>query len=222
MNFAELNSNSRTRFLEVSGYLRYISTLEPPPGSGVEVPVEVKVMKGLFYVHLYSALEKTINQVAETTLTFVTTSSRPLREIRASLLAVALQDQIKSVRDCSTSKVLQKSVSLMESANSSAAVIMADSMLAFWLQNIWASTINELLDTFGIDSYRVTGRDKLYVDEVVDKRNAVAHGRDSAMSVGERFRCTDLEIRFNVVETVAFQVVESFREYCENNQFTRV
>lgn len=185
------------------------------------MPVEVKVMKGLFYVHLYSALEKTINQVAETTLSYVSSSSRPLREIRPSLLAVALQDQIKSVRGCSSSKVLQKSVSLMESANSSASAIMADSTLSFWLQNVWASTINELLDTFGVNSYRVTGRDKIYVDEVVDKRNAVAHGRDSAMSVGERFRCIDLETRFNVVQTVTFQVVESFREYCENSQFAR-
>ena len=109
----------------------------------------------------------------------------------------------------------------MEAVNSSAAANIADSTLASWLQNIWASTINELLDTFGVDSYRVTGRDKFYVDEVVDKRNAVAHGRDSAMSVGERFRCSDLETRFNVVRTVAFQVVESFREYCENNQFTK-
>lgn len=221
MTFAELEINNRTRFLEVATYLRYIASLEPEPGSGIEVPVAVKVMKGLFYVHLYSALEKTVSQVAETTLSYVSASSRPLNEIRPSLLAVALQDQIKAIRDCGASRVLEKSVKLMKSANSTSAAVIENTTLANRLQNTWASTINELIDTFGVDGFKVIGRDKAILDEVVEKRNAVAHGRDSAMSVGERFRAPDLEIRFNAVQTVSVQIVDSFREYCTNNMFSK-
>jgi hypothetical protein len=68
MIFDGVRERTRKRLNEVQINLNHISLLEPQDPS-IEMPIEVKIMKGLFYVHLYAAFEKNINDLVQTTLT---------------------------------------------------------------------------------------------------------------------------------------------------------
>ncbi len=219
MIFPELKARCRERFLEVSTFLGFISNLEPSPEAIEPTSIEVKVLRGLFYVHLYSAMERTINDISETSLNYVSGKEIKFVDYTSPLLALALQDQIRSLRNCSATKVLQKSIDLFSIANSQEVSIISNTSLATALQNTWGATINELLQVFGISSQPISGRERSTIDEVVDKRNAVAHGRDSAAAVGERFRCSDLRMRYDVVYDLMARLVDMFDEYCSNKEF---
>ena len=62
------------------------------------------------------------------------------------------------------------------------------------MDNVWAATVQKMFDVFGINRpalYDVKVRQ--YIDEVVDKRNAVAHGRESAAITGQSYTTRDLQ-----------------------------
>ena len=164
-------------------------------------------------------MERTINDISETSLNYVSGKEIKFVDYTSPLLALALQDQIRSLRNCSATKVLQKSIDLFSIANSQEVSIISNTSLATALQNTWGATINELLQVFGISSQPISGRERSTIDEVVDKRNAVAHGRDSAAAVGERFRCSDLRMRYDVVYDLMARLVDMFDEYCSNKEF---
>lgn len=62
-----VRNSSRTRFNEVFQNLNFIESIEPEG----ESPIHVKIQRGLYYVHLYSALEKVINETVERVLIII-------------------------------------------------------------------------------------------------------------------------------------------------------
>jgi hypothetical protein len=86
------------------------------------------------------------------------------------------------------------------------------------MENIWAETIQKAFDLFGLSSnafYDV--RVKQYIDEVVDKRNAVGHGRESAATIGQAYTSGRLQTLLDEINKQTQFVVSEF----ENLLLTR-
>ena len=64
MPLSTVKNRSRERFNEVLLNLAFIESIEP----SAEPPIHVKIQRGLYYVHLYSALEKVVNETVEQAL----------------------------------------------------------------------------------------------------------------------------------------------------------
>jgi hypothetical protein len=220
MPFSSVKERTRERFTEVQIYLNFINTLEPrepmEPAS-----LEVRVMKGLFYVHLYAALEKSVNDVVETFLSLIASKNIKNNHFTAPMLSIALADQIKSLKDTSHSKLINKSVDIFVEAASANVVHINETVLSRSLQNIWMKTINEAFESLCISPLLFSSHEKTTVDEVVDKRNAVAHGRDSAASVGERYRVPVLREKMETISVVTNKIIDSIEEHCLEKKYIK-
>jgi hypothetical protein len=64
MPLSTVKNRSRERFNEVLLNLTFIESIEP----SAEPPIHVTIQRGLYYVHLYSALEKVVNETVEQAL----------------------------------------------------------------------------------------------------------------------------------------------------------
>lgn len=61
--------------------------------------------------------------------------------------------------------------------------------------------------------------DRALIDELTDKRNAVAHGRESAASIGEKYRTDELRKRLQDIQALIFKFIDRLESYFDKREF---
>ena len=217
MPLSTVKNRSRERFNEVLSNLAFIESIEPIG----ESPIHVKIQRGLYYVHLYSALEKVINETVEQALLVIGSLSIPNNKFQTKFNVVALNGKMTAFKNCGSREYFNKSIDIFEAVDSTEVPNINNAVLSGTLQNVWFSTIETTLDSFGIAPLVVEPRVRFTLNEVVDKRNAVAHGRETPVEVGERFRCQVLRTKTAEVQLVSDMFIDAFESYLRNAEFVK-
>lgn len=210
-----------TRFKELRAHLEVIKSLEiddPLQGD----PTEALVLRGLFYVHLYSILEFTINQAVQSSINSIRDCGPQFTEVTDRFLGIALDPEFMSLSG-STKKNWEKRRVLLDKLSSPQSCSLNDGVFYYDLQNIWYETLEMVFNCFGMvgapvpdDSYRK------YWDEIVEKRNSVAHGRETASRIGRGTRSPDLEIRLDAITRTCDHLLDRFELYLANYEFVKI
>lgn len=213
MKLTKERTQSTARLKEVRTTLELIKRNESKdPLIGDEL--EVVLLRGLFYVHLYGAFEYSINICAQGALRTVGSSGAKYSELGHRFYSVALDDRFKSISTLGSSKGWPKRFELLDLQFSDTNCHINDSVFYYELQNIWPETLDDLFACFHISedwcpdkSYRP------YLKEIVEKRNQVAHGRESAETIGRGTRSPDLEKRFDAISMIVANIFDSMDTY---------
>jgi hypothetical protein len=89
-----------------------------------------------------------------------------------------------------------------------------NSIFSDQLTNTWFRSIDRIAIFIGANRpFLKNSGDSHYLDEVVEKRNQVAHGRNTPLVVGSFGRASDLELRFAAVR----RVYDDYAEMLENH-----
>lgn len=217
MSFNIVRANSRERFSEVHINLSYIESIEP----NAEATPEIKIMRGLYYVHLYSVLEKSLNETIEQTLLLIKSKNIKNRHFSTLFNVISLNSKMQSFKQCGYKEYFDRSSDIFEGVDSESIFDISNTIFSQNLQNIWYKTIQDTIRSFGATPILVEPRVRLTIDEVVDKRNAVAHGRETAIVVGERHRCNVLRTKTQEIQMVVEQIISTFEEYIANYKFLK-
>ena len=220
MSFIIVRNNARSRFHENALFLNYITSLEPRLITD-PVNVEVKIMRGLFYVQLYASLEKTVNEIIENTLIHIGTKSVQFKHYTSPFYSISLVDKLKSFKDSGHSNFFKKAFEVFSESSSSNVPSLNESVFANNLQNIWTNTVIEVCNSFGIKELSITPRVRATIDEIVDKRNAVAHGRESAVVIGERHRTDVLRTKMEIIITFCDHLIDAFEDYFNRKNYLK-
>lgn len=220
MSFNLIRMKARGRFGETQIYLNYLISIEPNDPT-VPITLELKIMKGLFQVQLYSSLEKTVNELIENTLTYISSNSVKSSHYALPFNSISLVDKLKAFKDCGYNNFFNKALEIFTELSSSNINPLNETAFSNNLQNIWTKTIEEVIKSFGITGFYIDPRVRATIDELVDKRNAVAHGRESAAVVGERFRTDVLRSKMEIINTFSFQLIDLFEEYYIKKNFLK-
>jgi len=217
MPFSIVRSNSRERFTEVHINLSYIESIEPDG----EAPVEVKILRGLYYVHLYSALEKAVNETIEQTVLLIKSENVKNRHYSMPFNVISLNSKMQSFKQCGYKDYFQKSAEVFLGVDSEDSFDISNTVFSQNLQNVWFKTIQETIGSFGAEQITLEPRVRFTVDEVVDKRNAVAHGRETPVIVGERHRANVLRAKTQEIQHVVELVIDTFEDYIRNKSYLK-
>ncbi|WP_374480476.1 MAE_28990/MAE_18760 family HEPN-like nuclease [Zoogloea sp.] len=217
MTFNAARRIATERFNEVLVYLNHITTLEPPAGQ--PVPQEVKIMRGLFYVQLYGALEKATNDSLQNLLSKIGGLQPKNCHVTLPFNVISMSKQWKSLKDSGYKNALCRVREFFLAVEENKFHGIDESLFADIVQNIWAKTIDDIILALGITGFALSVSDRALVDELVEKRNAIAHGRESPSSIGERDRCEDLRRRLNQVQTLVTNLIDRFENYFNAREF---
>jgi len=217
MPFNIIRSSSRERFSEVLVNLAYIESIEPDG----EATIEVKILRGLFYVHLYSALEKAVNETIEQTILLIKNESVKNRHFESSFNVISLNSKMQGFKQCGYKNYFSKSADVFESLDSDNSFDLDNTIFSENLQNVWYKTLQETIRSFGATQISVDPRVRLTINEVVEKRNAVAHGRETPVAVGERHRSDKLRTNTQEVQLVVEQFIYTFEDYILNKKYIK-
>ncbi len=212
MPFSIVKKNSRERFSEVLLNLSYIESVEPKKVTA-ETPPYVKIQRGLYYVHLYSALEKTVNEVVEQAILIIKSRDVKNKHFEKAFNVISLNSKMQSFKSCGYKEYFNKSVDVFRSIDSDESFEINNTIFSQNLQNVWFETIQQTLDSFGASRLVVEPRVRFTVDEIVDKRNAVAHGRETPKVVGEKYRTNVLRTKTTDIQLLADMFTDAFETY---------
>lgn len=217
MPFSIVRASSRERFSEVFINLSFIESNE---GTG-ESSVEVKILRGLFYVHLYSALEKAVNETVEQTILLVSEDRVKNKHYESTFNVISLNTKMQAFKYCSNKNYFSKSAEVFENIGAEECFELNNTIFSENLQNIWCKTIQEAIRSFGADQIIIEPRVRLTIDEVVEKRNSVAHGRETPVVVGERHRSDILRTKAQEIQLVVEQFISTFEDYVVNKKYIK-
>lgn len=219
MPFSSIKSEISSRFIEINTFLNSIKTFEDSVTPPALHPIEYKIYKGLFYVHLYAGVEFAINKTVVDTLSLIKGKNVVYHHLENRFYTVALHSNLQSVRDCNSKVFLDKSADLFQFTESLDVSSYDETLILKYIQNIWGKTFNQLTKTLGVSAFAISPIEIRIFDEIVENRNKVAHGRDSAANVGSAPKYVDLKSKFDVVHDVINRYVSHIEQFYINKEF---
>jgi RiboL-PSP-HEPN len=220
MSFSVVKGSARTRFTDVRMHLEFIESLESASAPD-QHSNQIKLLRGLYYVHLYAALEKTINDTVEQALLLIKNDGIKNRHYKTSFNVVSLYPKMQGFKAAGYKDFFRKSIDIFAALDSDNPMEISNTLFSTNLQNIWFETLTQTLQCFGIAEFQVEPNVRTTVNEVVDKRNAIAHGRESPVVVGERYRSDVLRQRTQVIQLVADQFIDILDTYISQREYIK-
>jgi len=196
-----VRADTSERLMEVFLLIELIRQQEATPPQ--PDPAEAKILRGLFWVHLYSALEYAVNSGIQRYLHAVAALNIPPQHLMPCFFSVALESNFSALRNVGEDKRWTKRIELLGAQCSPVPNKINPDIFGLYLQNVWAEKLEALFACLGITQEIVPDPSfKPYIDELVMHRNAIAHGRTSALDVGCARRSPELLIRHEAISSV--------------------
>lgn len=184
----------------------------------------MKSLKGVTFVFLYAAIEKTVTSCVVKALEEMDSSRLAVSEFKSILLCVVLDAELKALRECGTSLVWEKRRSLMAAILERSGPVKIDSNVfpSAGSMNISAKEVESIWYFFNVEgSSYPEGVNYFLLNEVKEKRNAIAHGRLAAEDVGERYTLDALEVKYDQVESFCLHFILAFEDYCKKKNYLK-
>jgi len=122
--------------------------------------------------------------------------------------------------DVSYAKVWEKRAALLERAAATDTLCIDEAVLPTGGGNIGYSQLQNIWTMFCVQGpvlpeMALKGK----IDELVDKRNALAHGRETPSEIGARFSFAELETRYAACNSLSLHIVNTFTTYLLDRDF---
>lgn len=221
MSILELSTLSDVRLVEVQKLLAHIKSLESAAADGDAVSGQAaSMLRGLFYVSLYGALEYAVSLSVQILLQEITKVEVPYSHFEHLMHTIALDAEFQSLVDSGWTSKFPRRKQLLDKQVSADPCRLNDTVFHDQLQNLWFKTLKLVFEHLGITKTAVPEpRMQGYVDEIVNYRNEVAHGRSSASAVGRLISSSDLDQRLKAVREIIDYVMIVFDDYLANWEF---
>ncbi|RWF57824.1 MAG: hypothetical protein EOS50_05330 [Mesorhizobium sp.] len=150
----------------------------------------------------------------------VSSMSVARQHLQTPIFSLALDAEFNSLQTVNApDKKFRKRIETMLCARDKSAASIPDTVLSKSMQSVGSGTIALAFEAYGIKKphlYDLTA--KGYIDEVVERRHAVAHGRESPIAVGVR-KVLELRVRHDILYRQSMYVIECLNEFCGTKNF---
>jgi len=175
------------------------------------------LVKGLVFVQLYAIYEYTVRSCCGEVILAVNSANCSLDRLRPSLLTIYLNPEFDSLRGCGQKEIWNKRLQLIERVMSQNTAFAARSLLPNVGKHHRSADLQFLFTILGISRLPVRRRRHLFrIDEIVDRRNDIAHGLVTADKIGRDFTRADIHHRINQMESVCRCLIASMERHCSS------
>lgn len=215
--FTDLKTDSASKLVEVREFLDFTSS--QIPAAPIPTPNSLLTAKGLFYVHIYGVFEFTITSCVKKTISSINMENININDIQPLLFSLALNSECDSISSTRNRNWPQR-WNLFEKIRDNTITQISTDLIPTDGKNIRYSQLESIWKTFCIsapilNAPAIGGRLK----DIVDNRNAIAHGNNTPAEIGSRVTITDLYNRYNEMSSYCSYVIQVFEDYVNNKEF---
>ncbi|WP_124378345.1 hypothetical protein [Pseudomonas synxantha] len=137
-------------------------------------------------------------------------------------MAVTLDANFKSLIACSDKTFWSKKTSIIEDFHSQDAAKIDDSIFPATGTNIAFDQLEHIWKIFHLaGSPLPAGVAVFYLSELREHRNAIAHGRETAASVGRRFSSETLTARYNLIALLCEHIISTYEDITHTKAYLK-
>ncbi len=219
MSFESCEDEIRNRFSESLILLNHLRQIAPPN----LMPVDdlQKSMRGLYLVSVYAAFERSTNAIVETALEEISNHGAPSAQIIPSMQGIVHWAKLQSLHEGATRRLFDASAILFEASFSSSPIQILDNPLAEKLKNVDGLTLIWLAKLFGAPDLACDRANTGRLGTLRERRNAVAHGRESASKVGERYTLDELANIYGAADSEITRFRLVVQDQCNRRGYIR-
>ena len=201
--FAATHAEAGSRILDVRQFAAMVRSLE-----NANAP-EAPLCKGLIFVQLYAVYEYSIHAAVRSMLNSIQRDSLAPSDLHVSSLTLVLDAAFNSIADSGRTRTWPKRLDLMARLNDTEVMpVVNDAAFPTDGSHYRAGQLETIWAIFGLTAPivpepRLIGR----IGELVDHRNAIAHGRERPEHIGRRYSVADIEARIDDVEKIITHLV---------------
>jgi hypothetical protein len=214
-----VKSESAIRLHEVAAILRLVDHLDRR-ADPLTSTLEATSAKGLFFVHLYAAYEFTVLQGLKEVYRRINSAHIEFKACRPSLLAAALDKEIRSLVNTGSANAWKARRTLFEKVGSAHVVEIEENVDPCAGRNLARDQLESIWDTLRIREPLFPDQTLIgLVSELVQNRVDVAHGNRSASDVGRRYTPGDLCKRHKAIEGLCTHILSTFEDYLDQGHY---
>ena len=171
---------------------------------------------------MYGALEFCVTQGSQLFIAYACGLNVQHRHLEVSFNAVALDPEFSSLQDRGEKSKWKARRTVLDRFRSAEPLQVSETVFGTFLQNIWPKTIEEVFACFCIDAPPTSqARHIGYIKELVEKRNAIAHGRETASEAAEGRTSAELEILMDAIYEVCVYFLDTLSNHATSLRFVR-
>lgn len=205
--FPTLQSDVESRFAVVQSFFRATRDFKGEIAAAA---------KGMAFVQVYAIYEFTVRSAVQISIDALNAHKTRIRDISPSLLALYLDPELSALKDCGVKNVWGNRLKIFERAFSRELISLSNGIGP---PNEGAHyrhpDLIMICKVFGIARLPVPRRRHLFrIDEVVDNRNQIAHGSETAEEVGRRYTRPEINRIIAQMRAVCLLLIAIFDGYC--------
>ena len=210
--FSPLQSEIAARFSELQYF--FVATRNFKEDLDLDATV-----KGLMFIQLYAAYEFTVKGAVQVAIDAVNMHGHKFKDIRPSLMALYLDPELESLRNIGIKKVWPTRLQIFEKAFSDEAIALSNNTKPPTDGTHYRHThLMTIFHVFGISRMPARRRSHLYrIDEVVNNRNQIAHGEETASDIGRRYTRAEITRIIGQMKSVCEFLLYAFDGYCTDS-----
>lgn len=218
--FTEIKRQSDRRLIETRGLLDFIKAGTPKPPT--QEPINILISKGLFFVQLYGAYEYTVKTTVSKSIELINLKRPKLSECKALFLSLALNSQLDSIASVGDKK-WEKRHALFNTLADNDHIQIPNDLFPTNGRNLRFRQLESIWKSFSIVE-PVISRPELRgrISELVNNRNAVAHGNETASKIGSLNTIAELYVRYGEISEVCSYIIQTFEDYIKNEKYLLV
>ncbi len=174
------------------------------------------VAKGLLFVQAYAVYEYTVDISVRTAVDSIKAHEVKIQDIIPSLMALFLDPELRSLRDATRKEEWTNRVKLFERVFSNDKLdLSSDTVPPSDGSHYRYKHLCLIFSIFGIQRMPVRRRSHgQRIDEVVNNRNAISHGRETAEEIGRQYSPLQITTTIRQMKSVCMLLVNVLDEYC--------
>lgn len=208
--FAPLTAEVINRFAAVEACLK--------ASKGQSMDVE-QTAKGLCFVQVYAAYEFTVRAVVRTAVDAITAHNHRTQDLIPSLMALFLDAELSGLKDCPAARTWEYRIKLFETLFSNRKAAVHNTVFPNDGSHFRDQQLQTIFNVLGIKRTPAQRKRHLFrINEVVGHRNNIAHGQDTAESVGQRYSRPEVLHIIRQIKSVCILLVSAVSLQCSQKR----
>ena len=179
------------------------------------------INKGLFYVYIYGIYEETVRTVVQKTIEELNAKSVKIDECIYVLYALIFSTEYDSIYGVGNEHKWEKRWNVSDKLTQNP-VVIPNEIIPTDGKNLRYRQLESIAKTFGIHN-AILPRAEIGGDiqEMVDKRNYIAHGNKTPKEVGREVSVNDLQRKLDHISEACTYIIELYEEYIEERLYLK-
>jgi hypothetical protein len=178
-----------------------------------------QMARGFAFVEIYGIYEYAVKNAVRQAAVEAAKHAHPYADLRPSLLALFLEPEFRSVRDSPKHGLWESRLALLQQVRSKKPAVIVGAVVVPDDDNHYRhSRLQLILKVFGIDRAVTTRKRYMYlIDDVVEKRNLIAHGEATAAEVGRNLTHGEVHATVRRMRSVCLRLIKMLEEHCSDS-----